>query len=312
MTIDGDGENGATGSDDFSLDLGDDFLDLSFGEADEPADLNAEDVAGGTETPVIVNDLSGAKPATAPVTAPTPTQEPATPSATTGQPPAPATPPAATQPPAPADGQQPPTEQPGATVQPTVNIEEFVAANHDAIVDNLAKSHFAIDDATAEKLAFTPEVRDWVQKRDAKNFILTMVHVNNALQRSLPATVANLLDVTTKSKTAQEKFFEEFEDLKEHVPTLNLLAPTLRAANPTLKGQAFQTLLGNMARQALGLPIPQAKPQAQQIAGRNVRRGQPRPFTPAGATTPQRNLQGNEVPTGLEFMNSMLRQGGDD
>jgi hypothetical protein len=303
--LDGDEENGAT-NDDVSFNFGDDdFLDLSFGETEaDPADLNADDVAAGTEP--VVTDLSGAKPATAPVTAPPPVTEtaPAT---------APVTQPAGTQPPAPA-GTQPPTEQPGATDQPTVNIEEFVAANADAIIDNLSKTHFAIDDATATALNFSPEVRDWVQKRDAKNFMLTMVQVNNALQRSLPSVVANLVELTQQTKTTQEGFFSEFADLKDHVKALNTLAPALKAANPNLDKKSFQTLLGNTARMVLGLPVPAAKPVTQQISGRNVRRGQARPFTPAGASQPQRNLGGNGEAAAdpLAFMNAQLRLGADD
>lgn len=309
------------GAMDGDLDFGDDFLNLDFGDLTaEPGDLNAEDMQDGTEVPATVTDLSGSKAPSVPAGAP-PAQEQTPPAQAvapaTAPASAPATPPApGAQPPA-QQGQQPPVEQPGATEQPqpTVNIEEFVAANQDAIIGNLASSHFAIDDKTAEALGFTPEVRDFVQKRDARNFVLTMVQVNNALQRTLPTVVGQLVEIAQQTKTAKTGFFEEFNDLNDpkYFQVLNQLAPVLRAANPQMDKKAFQTLLGNTARLSLGLPTPQAQP-AQQISGRNVRRGQPRAFTPAGALTPQRNQAGNGVAPvdPLAFMNEQLRFGADD
>lgn len=309
-------ENGAAGGDEDLFNFGDDdFLDLNFGE--EPADLNAEDAEAGTDPNPqgFVTDLSGGKPSGTPVGAPPKQEEASASSVAPQQPAAPSAPVSGqpAQPQAPQGQQQPSGEQPGATAQPTVNIEEFVANNSEAIIANLAGSHFAIDDATAEKLNFTPEVRDFVQRRDARNFVLTMVQVNNALQRTLPTVVAQLVELTQRSKETQTAFFDEFKDLKDpkFLPALNQMAPLIRQANPQMEKAAFQTALGNAVRNLYGMtaPAPTAAPAAQQVSGRTVRRGRPAPFTPAGALTPQRNHAGNGEPPAdpLAFMNQMIR-----
>ncbi len=306
----------------FSLGEDDDGLDLSLGEdlPSDPADLNVDDMADGTEP--VITDLSSTVPAVpaAPAgaqpqtvqgvqpAAPAPSAAPG--SQPTSQQPAvdpnaaPAAPPAQQ----PAGG-----EQPGATVPQTVNIEEFVTANADAIIGNLASSHFKIDDKEAETLGFSPEVREWVQKRDAKNYLLTMVQMNNALQKTLPVVVAQLMTVATEAQKTQEGFYGEFPDLKDtkYTPHLRRLSVSLREMHPQMPQKEFQTLLGNSFRVAFGLPAQtQTQQPAQGNAQRVVRRGPPRSFTPAGALQPQRNHGGNgDAPqlTGLEFLNHSLK-----
>jgi len=302
--------------DENTIDFGfddDNLFDLSFeGSNDEPADLNEADMTVGTEPGPVVNDLSGVTPTPIPVTPAAPAA-PAVPAATTVpiSPAAAPVAPASSAPVVPATT----TEQPSATDQtpPTVNIEEFVAQNQNAIIDNLVASHFRIDDATAESLGFAPEVKSWIEKTNAKNFLLTMVQMNNALQATLPTVVANLMDVTSKVKTTHEEFFGAFSDLadKKYVPHLRQLAGTLRQLNPTLDKAAFIALLGTTARTVFGLPTPAAQQKAQP-ARPGVRRGQPRPFTPAGAVAPQRNPGNAPLGEGLEFMNNALRLGADD
>jgi hypothetical protein len=294
---------------DFGFDEG--GLDLSFGDDTpaDPADLNLADMAPGTTGPnTVTTDLSGT-PAKAPVTAPTPTpQQPAT--QQPGQ--QPATPPAPAAAATPAPAQTPPTaEQPGATEQPqpAVSIEEFVSQNADAILSNLASSHFAIPNEEATALGFSPEVKAWIEKRDAKNYLLTMVQTNNALQQTLPHVVASLMQGLSAAKQTTDGFYGEFEDLRDpkYTPHLRELAKTLRSVNPQMDKAQFQTLLGTTARTMFGLPTP--APKVTQQNGRNVRRGRPQPFTPAGATQPQRNMGGNGQPqmSGLEFMAHAIR-----
>ncbi len=303
-----DGDNDSGGSEtDFSLD--DDFFNLDFGDS-EPADLNEADMSAGTEAAPVEQDLSGAPPPTAPLSAPDPQAAPA---------PAPAAPtppaaPAATATPAPEATPATAPAQPSATEpQPSVNIEEFVSQNADAIIGNLAASHFKIDDKTAEALGFDPGVREFIEKRDAKNFLLTMVQMNNALQRTLPQVVANLMDVTQRVKETHTEFFSEFKDLadEKYVPHLRQLATTLRTLNPTLDKPSFIKLLGNTARTVFGLSAPQAQPQ-NAPARPGVRRGPARPFQPAGSVAPQRTPQNAPGGNGLEFLNNSLRLGADD
>lgn len=300
--IDGDDDGGI----DFGFDDG--GLDLSFDNGPDPIDLNEADMSAGTEKPAaqtppaskpasVTQDLSGAPAKKVPVQEVKPTPPPAT----TQTPP----PPAGTQPPA--------VETPGAAAQPqpAVDIEEFVTANAAAIVDNLVKSHFKIDATEAEALGFAPEVTSWIEKQNAKNFLLTMVQVNKALQQTLPTVVANLVELTSQTREVQQSFYGDFPALKDPklVPHLKSLAVTLRGLNPTMEKKEFQTLLGQTAHNLLKIPLPAASAAP---AGRpGVRRGQPRPFTPAGASTPARGQGGPEQLAGLDFLNSQLRAGDD-
>lgn len=304
MAIDGDGDD---------LDFGfDDGLDLSFGDdAGEPADLNETDMQAGTEAPVVVTDLSGAPAPAAPVTAPA-TPGPAAPvQPQTGQQP-PAQQPQAPVPPAQQVSQPPASEQPSAPAQPPVDIEAYVTQNADAILDNLAGSHFKIDDETARALNFSPEVKAFVEKRDARNYLLTMVQVNKALQQTLPAVVANLVQLTTSAKETQDGFYKEFPELQkpDYIPHLKQLGQTLRGLHPQMPRKEFQTLLGSTALQILNVQRQQQPAPPAQQNGRNVRRGVPRPFTPAGASRPQRNhsAPGGQQLSGLEFLNHALQQ----
>ncbi len=297
-------------------DTPDDFLDLTFGDEAEDTgegqDLNVQDMADGTESPVV--DLSGSAPTTVPVTAPSGQQTPSsvpTQQQTPGTPP-PGQPAAATSP-APQPGQQPPAqEQAGPTdTQQTVDIEQFVTANADAIIGNLAKSHFSIDAQTAENLGFTPEIKDWIEKRDAKNYLLSMVQMNKALQSTLPAVVANLVQLTSRAKEAEAGFFNEFPELQGKVTgeQLRQIGQTLRSINPNLPRAQFQTLWGQTAMQLLGITKAQPAANAQHNGGRTVRRGQPQPFMPAGAVQPQRNMGGQNAPvlSGIEAINAAMK-----
>lgn len=285
----------------------DDGLDLNFGpdtSAPEEQDLNLSDVEQA-----VVTDLSGAPAKPVPVQAPSEqqqqTQAPVPPAQT--QPPAQQ--PAAQQPPA-------PSEQSSATApQPAVDIETYVTQNSEAIIDNLAKSHFAIDEATAESLGFAPEVKGWIEKQNAKNFLVTMVQVNKALQQTLPSVVANLVNLTQQARHTEDTFFNEFPDLKkpEVIPHLSGLARTLRGMHPNLDAAQFQTLLGKTAMQMMGLQ-PSAQPNAQGGGGKRLVRAPARPFTPAGSAVPQRNMGGNGTPPvdPLAAMNQFLRLDADD
>jgi hypothetical protein len=189
-----------------------------------------------------------------------------------------------------------------------VNIEEFVAANADAIIGNLATTHFKIDPKTAEALGFAPEVAEFIEKRDAKNFLLTMVQVNNALQATLPTVVANLVDLTTRTREVHDGFYGDFPALKDekYVKPLKDLAITLRGLNPTMEKKEFIKLLGETAHTILKLPLPV---KANAPARPGVRRGQPRPFTPAGASAPSTGQGSGGSLAGLDFLNAQLRAG---
>jgi hypothetical protein len=296
MTNEGDDDGGI----DFGFDEG--GLDLSFGEGgDDPADLNESDMSAGTEKPAavappaakappVVQDLSGASAPKVPVTDVKPVTPP---------PPVP-----------PVQQTQQPVVQPGATEQPqpSVNIEEFVAANADAIIGNLATTHFKIDPKTAEALGFAPEVTEFIEKQNAKNFLLTMVQVNNALRATLPTVVANLVDLTNRTREVHDGFYGDFPALKEErfVKPLKELAVTLRGLNPTMAKAEFVKLLGETAHSIFKLPLP-VKTNAPVRPG--VRRGQPRPFTPAGASAPQTGQGTGGGLAGLDFLNAQLRAG---
>lgn len=316
-------QNDGAGEDlDFGFD--DDVLDLNFGDVsepgDEPADLNESDMAAGTET-----DLSGT-PAKAPVSAPPadgakPGGQEQTPSAASPPSPgaAPVQPPSGQQPPVvdpnaaapqqPVDGEQPSAQAP----QQPVDIEAFVAENQEAIIANLATKQFSIPAQEAEDLGFSPEVKAWIERRDARNYVLAMVQTNKALQQTLPTVVANLVQVAQQVKEADTSFFGEFPELrtadKGH---LKELAVTLRRMNPTMEKPKFVELLGNTACNLLGITRQpkQQQPSGQPGSGMR-RRSAARPFTPAAAAAPQRNLGNGEVPQpqGLEAINMMLMSG---
>lgn len=312
MTIQNDGGEQAPNDLDFGFDDG--GLDLSFGnDTPDPADLNAEDMAAGTDE-AVVTDLSG-KPASAPL------QAPAKAAATTPPAPSPtatpnpgATPPAQGQTPA---QQQPaaPSAQPGATEQPapSVSIEEYVAQNAEAIIGNLAGSHFRISDEEAQALGFAPEVREWIEKRDARNYLLTMTQMNTALQKTLPTVVANLVQLTAQVKETEDGFYGEFKELKDAaatnprlVPFMKQTAQALRMMHPEMGRKEFQTLLGNTVMNTLG--IKKAAPATP--TGRRITRGQAQPFMPAGAMQPQRNNTppGGEQLSGLDFINAAMQR----
>lgn len=297
----------------------DDGLDLNFGpdtSSTEESDLNLSDVEQA-----VVTDLSGAPAKTVQAQAPANTPDQSQPAAATTTPPSGQQPPQ--QPPAPNAQQQPAAQQPPASSeqssatapQQAVDIETYVTQNSEAIIDNLAKSHFAIDDATAESLGFAPEVKGWIEKQNAKNFLVTMVQVNKALQQTLPSVVANLVNLTQQAKHTEDAFFGEFPDLRkpEVIPHLSSIARTLRGLHPNLDAAQFQTLLGNTAMQMLNIQRA-AQPNAQGGPGKRLVRAPARPFAPAGSAVPQRNMGGNGTPPAdpLTAMNQFLRMDADD
>lgn len=304
-----DGENDDLGFDDGGL-------DLNFDSGDSGGELTAEDMAAGTQ-PIEVpapksttTDLSGSKPA--------PTKQVPAQVVPTGTPDpnAPAAQPGAQTPPTEQPVQQQPTgqPQPGATEnQRPVSVEEYVSQNHEAIVQHLASSHFKIDDKVAEGLGFPPEVKAWIEQRDARNYMLTMVQMNNALQQALPTVVANLVDLTHRTREANNGFFGEFPELNkpEFGPALTQLARTLRTVHPKMDKASFQTLVGNAAIAAFQLQRQAPQTQGQPNGGRRVTRGRPQPFAPAGSVPARTANNPTATPQlgGLDFINSALAAG---
>lgn len=238
----------------FTTDLsGDSGLDALFGTEAPSDELGADDMGRGTE--------------------PAPTGTPApTPGAPAAGTPAPASAPAGT-PPAPAPGSQPtPAPAPAAAAAAPApaaqqSFEDYVVQNYATITKQLEDGPFKL---TAEEATAIGEASPIVSKILARSHLYTMLATAKAIQNSLPDTVGQLMQVTSRAQTMETTFFGQFKELAGvDKGQLANIGKALRTNHPNMPAEEFMPLLARTAAAMFGV---QLAPQ----------RGKAPPHAPAG------------------------------
>lgn len=259
-----------TGSDDDGLDI--DFL-ASVKPAAEPAASPGASAAPtpaasapGTPTPA----AQPAAPATPAPVAQAPAAPPATPPA--AQPPAQAAPsPAA--PAAPAQAQ--PVQQPQG--DPLAPYKKWRSDGESL----LASTHFKLSPEQAEELAGDPAIA--VPKLMARTYLDAVENSVQAMTNILPQFILAVTEQQRNHTQAEEKFFGQWPQLKEHRQTVEQIGQVWRAMNPKGSADDYIKQVGGQAIVALGLlntltqqgaSAPQAAPQQS-------------PFQPLGNGAPR-------------------------
>jgi hypothetical protein len=294
---DGDEDNGSGGGmtvTDFSGDDANELFDLGGGAEGDEGALSLEDMQAGIPRTA---DLSGTPPVeTAPVQQATnqpPVAAPANDVNANANPQ-----PGAQQQPVP--GSQPQVQPTQAAPQQPMDFEKYVSENMEALTTQLAGSTFAL--SPEDKAVVGEEAAPILSKMASRMYLTTQVGVFQALQRSLPGLVANLVHVSNRGNETEQKFFGDFPELKGvNRQALASLGATLRQQNPTMPADQFFMLMARTAAAANGI---QLKPV----------QGKPRPHQPAatlqrGSTPPRGQARQRVGVDHLGNINSALREG---
>lgn len=80
-------------------------------------------------------------------------------------------------------------------------------------------------------------------------------HVGAQLGQILPQLVPQIVNSASADKTNEDKFFQEWPELRQHAAVVEATAKTLLSTRPDLRGEEVMRQLGLMASVAAGLPI---------------------------------------------------------
>jgi hypothetical protein len=185
---------------------------------------------------------------------------------------------------APVQQTQPGPQPAGQTPSQPQTFEQYVQANYEPLVAQLAKTTFALTDA--EKTAMgdaAPAVATYM----ARAQLNSMVMVQRAIAAALPDAVGGLVQVSRASADLENNFFREYPELKEvDKGKLAQLGYSLRQSHKDMPAEEFMPMLARTAAAMLNITLAQRQQQQPQR----------QPFAPAGGSGPRGGVNPHPTP----------------
>ena len=172
-------------------------------------------------------------------------------------------------------------------------IAEGLKQSEKIFTAKLAETEYALTKEEKDALGFDDTQAAAVASLAARTHVNAVGTVLRTIAQQMPAMMNRHLQVQNAAKGAEDAFYGQWPQLKEHSQTVMQLGQAYRNAHPTASQDDFIKMVGAMSVTALGLHVqtpPTAQPQVPQVQvpGRIVGT-RPQAFQPAGAANAPAN-----------------------
>lgn len=187
----------------------------------------------------------------------------------------------------PPDAASPETETPDAKEEPAQEVkaealvpqEPTVAAKPEDLqaqyqefitrsVDNLTASTYKLTDEQKELADTSPS--ELLPKMAAMVHMQVLTQATTLMANMLPQMLPMITEKQSLDQQAEEKFFTQFPQLREHRDDVFRVARAYKSANPNVTGERAMQEIGTMAMVSLRLPLTQPEPVEQVAPSRPV------------------------------------------
>lgn len=173
--------------------------------------------------------------------------------------------------------------QPAAPQDPLAELQVNLEAQRETFIKAAAKSYEdTFTDEDVEEFQLSPKVA--LSKMGARLHADIAQNVLSMVAQQLPRMIMNTNQVQSVHKQAEDEFYTEYADLKQHQQTVMTVAAVARQMNKDMPAPEFKKLVAGMVRASLGISSP-----ATVVAKAPAK---PAPFKPAG-NSPQRAASSN-------------------
>ena len=174
--------------------------------------------------------------------------------------------------------QQPQAQPPEGAPQTPEEFNKRFAEFFEQRVDTLAQSVYALDDATKEALDTEPS--KIIPQLAGRLHMQVLTTALNQVAQMMPTILAEHTASTQSNTEAENAFYGQWPQLKEHKQVVENTARAYMQANPGVDKEVAIKNIGTIAAVHLGLPLEQTPPTAPQPPAQQQPPAQPVGLTP--------------------------------